>query len=406
MKTRTTQTGCTPGQLLSFGVAWLAAGVIALEGQELDPALADLGPLVGHSCVGSLNGLGVTSTFVLTAGGRGVRRTSSAEAIGYSSDALFFWKEEESAVVFSEVTSRGHTVTGTVEGADGSIVFQGRLVRPEGETAFTNTLEIRGDGTVRDVWVGHDSEDGHDMMCRLVPLGSVEEEGGGRSMELTTGDGLTIHAEFRRASTEAEVTPIVILIHQGMSDHSEWDRYVPQLQAEGFATLAYDVRGHGDSDPLRGPQETLWADPNRAPLDLEVVLEFVRGQEGIDLGRIFVMGGSIGGNLAAIAPVRFGVRGGIALSPNEPEVVGLSGSVDPALHDVLYVSGSDSREGLNAGWADQLARRTAGRTELIVIPGSASHGVSLFLDRNTLLGEVVEWMQRHSGPTPGGQQKY
>lgn len=226
-------------------------------------------------------------------------------------------------------------------------------------------------------------------LALATPASALQDS---RTVSFETRDGLTIQGDFTRPAHVQRLFPALILIHQGNTDRTEWRPFVPRLTVAGFATLAYDIWGFGDSDPLPDPDIPWWEDPDAAPLDLEAALTFLRTIEGVDPDRVAVMGGSIGSNLAAMSTFRFSVRAAVSLSPNEPEMVGLSGVEDPAVRNALYVAGTLDRDGLNAERARSLADQTAGRADTIIVQGSPAHGVSLFAARSTLMDEVIEWL--------------
>ena len=61
-----------------------------------------------------------------------------------------------------------------------------------------------------------------------------------------TEDGVEIVADYY-APTGPAAAPVVILLHMYRSDRAAWKPLMPALHEAGFAVLAIDMRGHGDS---------------------------------------------------------------------------------------------------------------------------------------------------------------
>src|SRR5262245_23651527 len=73
------------------------------------------------------------------------------------------------------------------------------------------------------------------------------ERDGAQMVTFSTDDNLLIRGEFVRPMASHEKAPIVILVHMYRSDHSTFAPLLPALRAAGFAVLAIDLRGHGQS---------------------------------------------------------------------------------------------------------------------------------------------------------------
>jgi pimeloyl-ACP methyl ester carboxylesterase len=109
--------------------------------------------------------------------------------------------------------------------------------------------------------------------------------------------------------TNGEGDPLV-LVHGGWSDHDNWQLVAPAL-AESFLVVAYDRRGHGQSDPTgqgsRRDQED----------DLAALIE------ALDRGPVHVVGTSFGGSIA------------IGLATRRPELIRTVIAHEPPLFSVV-----------------------------------------------------------------------
>lgn len=79
---------------------------------------------------------------------------------------------------------------------------------------------------------------------------------------ITTADGVELDGTYFRSPKPGRDAPCVILVHRFGSDRSknDWVDLARALQAEGFAVLTFDLRGHGGSTQLSNPQG-FWSVP-------------------------------------------------------------------------------------------------------------------------------------------------
>ncbi|TAK03645.1 hypothetical protein EPO34_00580 [Patescibacteria group bacterium] len=132
-------------------------------------------------------------------------------------------------------------------------------------------------------------------------------------VSFTTQDGVEIVGDWYPAPGKR----FAILLHIRPATKESWRRWAEILRERGVSVLAYDQRGHGEST-MGGTIdfEKMTDDESRGKrLDLEAAFAWLEGKGATD-GNTFLMGGSIGANLA----IRFlsehpGVPTAIALSP-------------------------------------------------------------------------------------------
>ena len=94
-----------------------------------------------------------------------------------------------------------------------------------------------------------------------VTLSSPPE---GRAIEVRSPDGTRIHAEeFGPADG-----PTLVLAHGWTENLTYWTYQIRELSARGLRLVAYDLRGHGESDPAPGDDYSI----ARFGEDLEAVL--------------------------------------------------------------------------------------------------------------------------------------
>ena len=100
-------------------------------------------------------------------------------------------------------------------------------------------------------------------------------------VELKSSDGTLLKATYFGA---AQPGPGVLLLHQSNRDRKSWEGLAVQFGASGLNTLALDMRGFGESGGTRG-------DFKRMPEDVDVALEFLMSQPGVDR-QIIGLGGA------------------------------------------------------------------------------------------------------------------
>ncbi len=212
---------------------------------------------------------------------------------------------------------------------------------------------------------------------------------------LRTKDDFTIKATLTRPEADGKL-PAVVLIHQGGSDRTEWNAFVPRLTEQGYVTLAYDVRGHGQSDSVKNIY-VLFNDPAQAPLDLEAALDYLRSLEFVNPKKIAIVGSSIGANLACVAAGRaaYRIKTAVAISGKTQAVRDLAGALprdDFRMNSVFYISSMESG-GQRAKWAREMYEQTTGPRQLAIIEKSRAHGVSIFKDEPKLVDQILKWLR-------------
>lgn len=87
----------------------------------------------------------------------------------------------------------------------------------------------------------------------------------GRSLSARSADGTILHAERFGAPD----SPTIVLAHGWTETLSYWTYVIRQLSERGLGVIAYDLRGHGASEPARSGEYSL----ERFGEDVEAVLQ-------------------------------------------------------------------------------------------------------------------------------------
>ncbi len=212
-----------------------------------------------------------------------------------------------------------------------------------------------------------------------------------------TADGVQIVGDWVAAPTTIGA---VILLHMMPATRSSWSPFQIALAKRGLASLAIDLRGHGDS--TRGSEDQVYdykefADEEHRSSLFDVIGAFQwLKKRGFEPSRIGLCGASIGANLA----IEFlceepAVTGAVLLSPGR-DYQGLDavfdiGGVLP--HQAIWIAASegDDQESFEASKA-AFAETCCARKAWVPFKNSG-HGTELFKSHPQLLDQVAEWLR-------------
>ena len=206
-------------------------------------------------------------------------------------------------------------------------------------------------------------------------------------------DSVEVSALFGTAQADG-LLPVVILLHDLGGNKSNWlndtGTYVALLE-RGYAALAIDMRGHGQT-PLPDNRQVLeLIDLELSFLDVHAALVWLQSQSKVDVSRIAVVGTGSGGNVAYVSSGRMPelIKTGVSLSPGlwgaaslEPLVIG-AGLEPFGPRSMLFMAGDQDQ--IQAGdvilsyaeFARSLEAQTAEPKDVRVFPDSADHGFAL-----------------------------
>lgn len=203
----------------------------------------------------------------------------------------------------------------------------------------------------------------------------------------------------------------MVVVHGAGSSKENHADFARACAAAGWAALAYDQRGHGDSGDEMSP---------RVIGDLARMARFLAGQEGVDPSRVCVRGSSMGGFVAIhAAATSEAIAGVIAICPAGEEhlIRGLrertlefrAGGLARAdleawlrEHDLreavellaakpLLLIHATGDERIPSEWSAELHERSSQPSKLILLPGghhrSAQHDAEL-------QGLALRWIER------------
>ena len=216
-------------------------------------------------------------------------------------------------------------------------------------------------------------------------------------VSFTTSDGLTLQGTYQKAPG-ARRGPALVLLHQFERDRHDFDPLWDELLATGTSLLSFDFRSHGQSDQDDVPVLQLLSDREKLPADVRAAIDFLQSERIVDVDpdRIGAVGLSVGGNLAVVANHRtwgseqtpWGVQAIATVSARLDRAEDLAGDDSLTLRDGLYVAGAN--EEFQAADAVALEAITGGDREVMLVNGSADHGVEL-LEDSAVRTRIAAW---------------
>ena len=216
---------------------------------------------------------------------------------------------------------------------------------------------------------------------------------GGIPLVFSTEDGFSLTGTIRGASSER--VPGLILVHMLGADRHRWAHFATLADQAGYMTLAYDIRGHGDSQNRSGEavgfrsfKQSDWAS---AVADIEAAKEALL-VAGADPDNIAIAGASIGANLALIyAKDDPQIQAVVLLSPGEAyrglEIVSVMAHF--RTRPVLIISAEGDTYAASS--SAKLKEAAPGFCELRMFPGSA-HGTDLLDAHDDMPGQILFWL--------------
>lgn len=232
------------------------------------------------------------------------------------------------------------------------------------------------------------------LLC--IPGGGKEEQTHAE-VHFKTEDNIKIFGRMQYPGKLSKPVPVIILIHQGGSSSEEWLELPlwKQLLDEGFALLAYDVRGHGQSENDGGSMGDLFENPDRAPLDLMAAIDYLKKDPHINAEKIGIIGSSMGANLACAASANddFPVQAVVSMSAKTADVQKLTRDAeDLEFNNAFFIASEEENYGMRSIWARELYKLTSGKKKMAIGKGQ-KHGSSILRSNKSFNKDIVDWFE-------------
>lgn len=205
------------------------------------------------------------------------------------------------------------------------------------------------------------------MILAVVLSGCVENK---KANEVTflAPDGIQVNASYF-----PKTNATVILIHQYRGDRHQWDNFVPVLLANNYSVLAYDMRAFDETNAEDSLQ------------DLAGAVFWVKNN--LNSSRIYVVGASIGGNIAFIASSFSEISASVAISPVDSRKLGSSLDYFRP-HSILFISDISERQNAEFLYGFTIPPKD------MKIYGGAAHGVEMLQNRQAV-EDILSWLKKN-----------
>ena len=202
-------------------------------------------------------------------------------------------------------------------------------------------------------------------------------------------DLVDLRASFTMPNGVPAPVPAVLLLHGYGENRSVWKDFEQQLLTRGWAVMALDLRGHGESKsrnqrPIE-PSPAWRTDPREFPIDVGPALDWIKAQPRVNTRKIVIIGSDVGANLALIASGHYPeVRTVVAVKPNLEETLALAGSAqDFQPRSALIVTSSQAD-------ADRIKGMV--RLPSRVLVASHSGGTAQWMADKQVADAVFQWL--------------
>jgi alpha-beta hydrolase superfamily lysophospholipase len=191
--------------------------------------------------------------------------------------------------------------------------------------------------------------------------------------------------------------PAVLLLHDFSRERRDWEVLAPEFTARGLATLAIDLRAHGESTKKNGKPLPIsprqMSDPNGFPRDVEAACRWLRERSA----HIGIVGLSLGGNLAILASSEGLTDAVVIVSANAERLSVLTGGRPAAARAALFIASQEAPQREES--AQSLFAAAAEPKELLLVPGAA-HNFVLFTEHPETKAAMLDWLVKRLGAEP------
>ena len=248
------------------------------------------------------------------------------------------------------------------------------------------------------------------ILAGLLAATALAETPKPQTVTLTTYDGVRIVGDYYAPRADARPAPMAILLHMYRSNRHAFEPLIGPLHEAGFAILAIDMRGHGDSATPELEQRVRQRDTQvflDMVQDVRAAYDFLGGRKGeVDRARFALVGASVGCSVALHYAARDrSVDAIVCLSPGL-NYLGIDSGKDIAQirgRRILLVSPESERKS-----SETLARLAGDKpgVKVRIVPGR-HHGTRMFGVIENIEQDVAEFLQQGVGkPVPASQCVY
>jgi dienelactone hydrolase len=234
-------------------------------------------------------------------------------------------------------------------------------------------------------------------LLALAVCGAARADGP-QAVSFQTADGVRIAADYLpAANSQRGGAPIVILLHMYRSDRTAFAPLITPLHEAGFAVLAIDLRGHGESATTETRDAVHRRDPEifrRMQADVRGAYDWLVQQSNSDRARFALVGASVGASIALqYAAKDRSVDAVVCLSPGL-NYMGLDSAGDVRQitgRRILLLATEDERDAPYT-----LAKQAAG-VQVHIYKGRQADGTAMFGVVPDIVQEIVAFLRAGVG---------
>jgi alpha-beta hydrolase superfamily lysophospholipase len=205
-----------------------------------------------------------------------------------------------------------------------------------------------------------------------------------------TKDGVTITGNYFKPLKKH--APVFLLLHMMPATKESWNEFASIIQINGYAALAIDLRGHGESTDRNGVRldyKEFTDEEHRSSMnDIASAREFLAGLSDVDMSRIAIAGASIGANLALWqTSIDKDVRLIMLLSPGLNYRGILADELAKSFKGHVYILANEG-DTKAADSSRKLSGIFPGETKLNILKGDM-HGTNML--KPEIMNSLLEW---------------
>lgn len=214
------------------------------------------------------------------------------------------------------------------------------------------------------------------------------------AVSFTTSDGYLIKGEIAYLASNTTAKPGLIMMHEFGQSKSRWTntsltKLRNRMLAEGYVCLAFNFRGHGDSEAF--DRDAIFTNLGLVAPDLTAAIDFMKNREEVNGDKLALIGASIGGIMAVAGNGYDEVKTTVALSPIRRSINSIFPNL--SINSAFYIAGDQDKRDVEFG--DSQVESTylhsiTNEPKKITILSSGEHGVDLLNEE--VETEIIEWV--------------
>lgn len=235
------------------------------------------------------------------------------------------------------------------------------------------------------------------LPCPSIP----QENNSAKKITVITTDFVRLTGIFSLPANNKKT--IFILLHGLGSNKEEWLTFTKKLSDEGYGSLCFDARGHGESTltqrgkkidyRLFGPPGPV-SEWNKMILDLGELVNFVSKKYNVPRKNIGLIGASLGANISLVyAAQNKSICPIILLSPGLNYAGIRTDNVISQFKDRPIAIAASSNDPYAYSSSISLLNKITANKNAVFFQGSGGHGVQMF-DGN-LENKLLRWLERY-----------